>query len=43
MDNLIKYINRYGKTSRCGPFEDYRIEKGTDNIPSYLVLWWDDS
>lgn len=43
MDKFIRLINEYGYTSNCWPFETCRIEKGTDNIPSYLVLSRDDN
>jgi len=43
MDKLIRFINEYGHTSSCWPFETYRIEPATDWISSYLVLSRDDN
>lgn len=44
MDKLIQYINEYGKTNRCWPFEDCRVEPTSDYYyTSYLVLQWDDN
>ena len=43
MDKLIRFINKYGHTSSCWPFETYRIEPATDWISSYLVLSRDDN
>lgn len=43
MDNLTKYINKYGKISKCWPFEYYRVEPATDYRSSYLALGWDDN
>ena len=43
MDNLTKYINEYGKISKCWPFEYYRVEPETDYRSSYLALGWDDN
>lgn len=42
MDKLIRFINEYGHTSNCWPFQTYRIEPATDYTSSYLVLSWDD-
>lgn len=43
MEKLIKYINEYGKTGNCWPFQTCRIEPATDYASSYLVLSRDDS
>jgi len=42
MEKLIRFINEYGKTGNCWPFQTYRIEPATDYTSSYLVLSWDD-
>ena len=43
MEKLIRFINEYGHTSNCWPFETCRIEPATDYTSSYLVLSWDDN
>ena len=43
MDKLIRFINEYGHTSSCWPFETYRIEPATEWNSSYLVLSRDDN
>lgn len=43
MDKLIRFINEYGHTNNCWPFETYRIEPATEWNSSYLVLSRDDN
>lgn len=43
MEKLIRFINEYGHTSACWPFETYRIEPATEWNSSYLVLKRDDN
>lgn len=43
MEKLIRFINEYGHTSACWPFETYRIEPAIEWYSSYLVLSRDDN
>jgi len=43
MEKLIRFINEYGHTSNCWPFETCRIELATEWNSSYLLLSRDDN
>jgi len=43
MEKLIRFINEYGHTSNCWPFETCRIKLATEWNSSYLLLSRDDN
>ena len=43
MEKLIRFINEYGHTNNCWPFQTCRIEPATEWNSSYLVLSRDDN
>ena len=43
MEKLIRFINEYGHTSNCWPFETCRIKPATEWNSSYLLLSRDDN